>query len=211
MTGRTPRHRPPQGSDQRALSPLERRNRRRRRSTPVIALIGLLGALLFAGSLLLFIALLSSVSKHAGPFASRPTVIEVVDGDTIDLRIGYARQRVRLLGIDTPETKDPRRPVQCFGREASDHTKHLLPPGTIVRLELDLEEHDAYDRLLAYVWRAEDGLFVNLDLVTGGYADVLSIAPNTAHADEFRAAMTTAKSSSKGLWSTCGGPGKPAS
>jgi micrococcal nuclease len=101
--------------------------------------------------------------------------------------------------------------VQCFGREASKHTDELLPPGTIVRLEHDIEKHDAYNRLLAYVWRASDGLFVNLDLVTGGYADILSIAPNTAHADELRAAMTAAKATPVGLWATCGGPDKPAS
>lgn len=196
----------------RVPSTLERSNRRRRRSAKVVAVIGLLGAVLFIGSLSLFLVLLNAVARHGStPYANEPTVIDVIDGDTIDVRIGYKRQRVRLLGIDTPETKDPRKPVQCFGREASDHTKHLLPRGTIVRLELDLEEHDVYDRLLAYVWRASDGVFVNLELVSGGYADILSIAPNTAHADEFRAAMQSAKSAPIGLWATCGGPGKPAS
>ena len=146
--------------------------------------------------------------KAVNPLINLPYV---VDGDTIDVRIGYKRQRIRILGIDTPETKDPRKPVQCFGREASNHTAQLLPPGTIVRLERDIEEHDAYNRLLVYVWRASDGLFINLDLVAGGYADILSIAPNTAHADEFRAAMNAAKTAPRGLWATCGGPGKPAS
>ena len=73
-------------------------------------------------------------------------------------------ERVRLIGIDTPETVDPRKPVQCFGKEASDHTKALLPAGTAVRLERDAEARDRYDRLLAYVYRASDGLFVNLEL-----------------------------------------------
>ncbi len=186
--------------------------RRRRRPSIVIGLIGLMGAVLFAGSLVLFVAVLGSVARHATtPFAAEPTVIEVIDGDTIDVRIGYRRQRVRLLGIDTPETKDPRKPVQCFGRDASAHTADLLPPGTVVRLELDLEEHDAYDRLLAYVWRASDGHFINLDLLEGGFADILSIAPNTAHADEFRAAMITARAAPVGLWAACGGTGRPAS
>ena len=178
----------------------------------VVAVIGASGALLFMGSLLLFFVLLSSVAQNNNaPYAAEPTVIDVIDGDTIDVRIGYLRQRVRLLGIDTPETKDPRKPVQCYGHEASEHTAALLPRGTIVRLERDLEEHDAYNRLLAYVWRASDGAFINLELVTGGYADILSISPNTAHADEFRAAMLSAKSAGRGLWGQCGGPGKPAS
>ena len=197
---------------QRAQSKIERHNARRRQSARVIALIGLLGAVLFIGSLLLFVLLLNTVARNSStPYAAEPTVIETVDGDTIDVRIGYKRQRIRLLGIDTPETKDPRKPVQCFGREASKRTDELLPPGTIVRLEHDIEKHDVYNRLLAYVWRASDGLFVNLDLVAGGYADILSIAPNTAHADELRAAMTAAKATPVGLWATCGGPDKPAS
>ena len=196
----------------RRRSPLEKHNQRRRRSAGVVTLIGALGLVLFLGALGLFVVVLSSVAQHhARPYAAEPTVIDVIDGDTIDLRIGYKRERVRLLGIDTPETKDPRKPVQCFGHEASDRTAQLLPEGTIVRLELDLEERDAFHRLLAYVWRASDGLFINLDLVTQGYADILSIAPNTGHADELRAAMTAAKSAARGLWSACGGPGQPAS
>ena len=196
----------------RVPSKLERHNARRRQSAGLIALIGLLGAVLFIGSLSLFVLILNTVARNsATPYAAEPTVIETIDGDTIDVRIGYKRQRIRLLGIDTPETKDPRKPVQCFGREASERTDELLPPGTIVRLEHDIEKHDAYNRLLAYVWRASDGLFVNLDLVAGGYADILSIPPNTAHADAFRAAMTAAKATPVGLWATCGGPDKPAS
>lgn len=196
----------------RVPSKLERHNARRRQSAGLIALIGLLGALLFVGSLSLFVLILNTVARNSStPYAAEPTVIETIDGDTIDVRIGYKRQRIRLLGIDTPETKDPRKPVQCFGREASERTDELLPPGTIVRLGHDIEKHDAYNRLLAYVWRASDGLFVNLDLIAGGYADILSIPPNTAHADEFRAAMTAAKATPVGLWATCGGPDKPAS
>jgi micrococcal nuclease len=197
---------------QRVPSKRERTNARQRNSAGTIALIGSLGALLFIGSMTLFVFVLTNVAQHSStPFAAEPTVIDVIDGDTIDVRIGYKRQRVRLLGIDTPETKDPRKPVQCFGREASEHTAQLLPRGTIVRLEHDLEERDVYNRLLAYVWRSSDSLFVNLDLVAQGYANILSIAPNTAHADELRAAMTEAKTAPRGLWATCGGPGKPAS
>jgi len=196
----------------RTRSKLERSNARRRRSASVIALIGAMGVLLFLGSMTFFVFVLNTVARNsASPYAAEPTVIDVIDGDTIDVRIGYKRQRVRLLGIDTPETKDPRKPVQCFGREASDHTKHLLPRGTIVRLELDTEERDVYNRLLAYVWRASDEQFINLDLVATGHADILSIPPNTAHADELRAAMNEAKAAPLGLWAACGGPGKPAS
>jgi len=192
-------------------SPLERANRRRRKSALVVGCLGIAGLALFASSLSVFLVLLTSVARtSAVPFAAEPTVIDVIDGDTIDVRIGYDTERLRLLGIDTPETKDPRKPVQCFGREASEFTKRLLPKGTIVRLEQDLELRDSFGRLLAYVWRSSDGMFVNRELVAQGFADVLSIAPNTAHADEFRLALLGAKSTPIGLWAACGGPDKPA-
>ena len=160
------------------------------------------------------VALLAGCDQHRRPTASGPpgtaTVMHDIDGDTIDVRLGGRTERVRLLGIDTPETKDPRRPVQCFGKEASDHTAELLPKGTVVRLERDVEARDRYGRLLAYVFRAGDGLFVNLDLVSGGFASVYTFPPNVAHADELRAAAARARTAGAGLWGRCGGPGKPA-
>ncbi len=174
------------------------------RSPIFVAWCGVAGCILFTGSLLLFITILSvAADRSAHPFAEEPTVITVIDGDTIDVRVGYERHRIRLLGIDTPETKDPRKPVQCFGPEATRFTKSLLPTGTTVRLEFDLEQHDAFHRLLAYVWRVDDGTFINDELVRQGYATTLSIAPNTAHADEFRQSLLSAKQASRGRWSAC--------
>jgi micrococcal nuclease len=122
----------------------------------------------------------------------------VVDGDTVKLSDG---RRVRLIGIDTPETVDPRRPVECLGAEASAHATKLLPPGTRVRLEFDVERFDRYERTLAYVYRLDDGLFVNLDLVRQGFADQLTVPPNVARVDQFAEAVATARSESLGLWS----------
>lgn len=145
-------------------------------------------------------------ASGAGPFAAVPTVTKVIDGDTIDVRIGRQVRRIRLIGIDTPETKDPRKAVQCFGKEASARTAALLPPGTEVRLERDVEETDVYDRTLAYVYRASDGLFVNLSLVAEGLADTLRIAPNTAHAAAFAEAAARARNQQLGLWKACDRP-----
>jgi micrococcal nuclease len=141
---------------------------------------------------------------------STPRVREVVDGDTIVVRLRGSDETVRLLGIDTPETKDPRKPVQCFGEEASRRTAELLPVGTAVRLVGDVEDRDRYDRLLAYVYRADDDLFVNLELVRGGHADVLTYPPNVAHTIELTAAVAEARREQRGLWKACGGPGRPA-
>jgi micrococcal nuclease len=127
-------------------------------------------------------------------------VERVVDGDTVIVSGG---RHVRLIGVDTPETKDPRRPVGCFGAEASRFTASLLPSGTAVRLVGDLEQDDQYGRLLAYVYRRADGLFVNAELVRRGYAAVLTIPPNLAHSDEFVALAAEARVAGRGLWSAC--------
>ncbi len=138
-----------------------------------------------------------------GAEAGSAKVVRVVDGDTIVVLLDGAEERVRLLGIDTPESVDPRSPVDCFGKEAAAHTASLLPPGTPVRLVRDVEARDRYDRLLAYVYRADDGTFVNLRLVEEGYAAVLTYPPNVAHADEFVAAAGKAREAGRGLWSAC--------
>jgi micrococcal nuclease len=135
--------------------------------------------------------------------AGEAVVKRVVDGDTIIVHVRGRDERVRLIGIDTPETVDPRKPVQCYGKEASDHTKSLLPPGTAVRLERDVEPRDKYDRLLAYVYRASDGLFVNLELARDGYAQLLTIPPNVTYVDQLRAAVADARRAGRGLWSSC--------
>jgi len=131
------------------------------------------------------------------PAGQDRSVERVVDGDTIVVDGG---ERVRLIGVNTPETKDPRRGVQCFGHEASAHTESLLPPGTAVRLVGDVDPRDRYGRTLAYVYRSDDGLFVNADLVAGGFAQVMTVPPNVAHADEFLALQQHARDASRGLW-----------
>ena len=110
---------------------------------------------------------------------------------------------MRLLGIDTPETVDPDRPVECFGPEASALTAELLPDGTEVQLERDDEGRDHFGRLLAYVFRADDDTFVNEALLAEGYAEVLVIEPNGAYADRLRQAESSARASGAGLWGSC--------
>lgn len=135
-------------------------------------------------------------------------VVGIVDGDTIDVVLaataGGSRQRVRLIGIDTPETKRPGEPVECFGPEATAFITALLPAGTPVRLERDVEGRDAYGRLLAYVRRGADGLFVNEAIVRSGHARLLSIEPNVAHRAVFAAATRDAQRAALGLWAACG-------
>jgi micrococcal nuclease len=137
---------------------------------------------------------------------SLATVARVVDGDTVIVRAGTRSFDVRLLGIDTPETVDPHRPVGCYGEEASAYTKRLLT-GQRVRLVYDRQLHDVYGRWLAYIYLERPGrpdLFVNGRLVSAGYARTLSIPPNTAHATELSALEREAALAGRGLWSACG-------
>jgi micrococcal nuclease len=130
------------------------------------------------------------------------TVTRVVDGDTVHVRIDGSDERVRYIGVDTPETVKPNTPVQCFGEAASHYNRRLIA-GQAVRLRFDAERHDRYGRLLAYVYRARDGLFVNAALVRGGYATTLTIAPNTVHAAQFAALERRARGHRRGLWRRC--------
>lgn len=151
----------------------------------------------------------ASSRPPAGP-ASEGTVVRIVDGDTVVVRLDGGDETIRLIGIDTPETKKPNTPVECFGREATAHLQELLPKGTAVRVEPDVEARDRYDRLLAYLYRVDDGRFVNLAMVADGFANQLTVPPNVAHEPEFRAAVREARDANRGLWGACPTPHSPA-
>jgi micrococcal nuclease len=146
----------------------------------------------------------SAAARPDGP-PGTATVVRPVDGDTVIVRVAGTEERVRLIGIDTPESVSRQRPVECYGPEAKHRTAELLPAGTVVRLERDVEARDAYDRLLAYVTRVDDGVLVNLLLVSEGYADADPFPPNTAHQAEIARAQAEARSGRRGLWPACGG------
>ena len=137
----------------------------------------------------------------------RATVTGVVDGDTIDVEIAGRTERVRLIGIDTPETKKPDSPVECYGPEASAFTASLLPIGTEVLIERDIVGRDDYGRLLGYVHLVDaDGrttTFANLEIVEQGYAGPLTIEPNSTFARDFAAAARRAERADLGMWAAC--------
>lgn len=138
---------------------------------------------------------------HTGRVRGR--VSRVIDGDTVVVRIAGRNETIRLIGVNTPETHHPTKPVECFGPEASAHTAALLPSGTDVWVERDVESRDRYGRLLGYVHRSADDLFVNLDLVAGGWAVPYPFPPNTTFESRFAEAATAARASSLGLWGRC--------
>jgi micrococcal nuclease len=134
-------------------------------------------------------------------------VLKVVDGDTIKINIDGKTETIRLIGMDTPETVDPRKPVQCFGKEASDKGKELLS-GQKVRIETDPTQgdRDRYNRLLAYVYR-DDGLFYNKYMIENGYAYEYTYNTPYEYQTEFKKAQDYAMNNNLGLWSpnTCNG------
>ncbi len=129
-------------------------------------------------------------------------VVKVVDGDTIGVLVGGRHEKVRYIGVDTPETHHPTKPVQCFGVKASAFNARLVG-GERVRLVRDVEARDRFGRLLAYVYRARDGLFVNAELARLGYARPLTIAPDVRYAARFAALARAARSGRRGLWAAC--------
>ena len=136
-------------------------------------------------------------------------VVYIYDGDTIKLANG---ERVRFLGIDTPESSENKKlfrdaqrsgqdvqEILAMGHVAAEYTRSLLK-GRRVRLEFDIEKRDKYGRLLAYIYRVDDGLFVNEDVIKNGYAYPMTIPPNIRYAERFRKLFREAQKAKRGLW-----------
>lgn len=145
----------------------------------------------------------ASPTRTAGPNAALPAgltpakVTRVVDGDTIEVEIAGQEYTLRYIGINTPETVDPRRPVECFGHEASDFNKQLVL-GAAVGLEEDVSETDQFGRLLRYVWLDDE--MVNATLVREGYAQASAYPPDVKYEDLFSTLQAEAAASGRGLW-----------
>jgi micrococcal nuclease len=126
-------------------------------------------------------------------------VVEVTDGDTIEVSLDGEVEDVRYIGIDTPEV-DPNIGVECFGSDASELNRELVE-GERVRLVFDAERRDRYDRLLAYIYVGDT--FVNAELVRRGYARTLTIEPNDTFAERFARLAQEAANAGRGLWGAC--------
>jgi micrococcal nuclease len=163
---------------------------------------------MLAGLALASLACTPAEPDEAAPITSA-TVTRVVDGDTVVLAVGGTDERVRLIGVDAPESVAPNVPQQCFGAEAAAALGELLATGTEVRVVRDAEARDRYDRLLLYLYRSADDLFVNRWLVEAGFADAISYEPNVAHEAELNQAKATAVAGGIGLWGQCDGPDQP--
>ncbi len=124
-------------------------------------------------------------------------VIRIIDGDTIEIEGG---QKVRYIGIDTPETVHPSKPVECFGIEASNKNKELVE-GKKIKLEKDVSETDQYGRLLRYVWIGD--IFINDYLIRQGYAYASTYPPDVKYSEQFLQAQQEAKENNRGLWAGC--------
>ncbi|MFA9288715.1 MAG: thermonuclease family protein [Weeksellaceae bacterium] len=131
-------------------------------------------------------------------------VAKVTDGDTIELESG---EKVRYIGVDTPETKHPKKSVQCFGQEASLENK-VLVEGKTIYMEKDVSETDRYGRLLRYIYipnpeATQEAIFLNEYLVEQGFARVITYPPDVKYHSILKDAETEARENERGLWSKC--------
>jgi len=147
-------------------------------------------------------SVLAGDGRSGGGAGEEARVVKVVDGDTIHVLVDGRLEKLRYIGVDTPETKHPTKGVQCYGPAASAFNERLVG-GERVRIERDVEQRDRYGRLLAYVYRERDGLFVNAELARLGYAQPLTIAPDVRHSERFVALAREARQAGRGLWGAC--------
>ncbi len=156
-----------------------------------------------------FILSLLSSSLHAQELS---IVIKIIDGNTLWVQYGRQREIVRLIGIDTPESrvnkkakKDAKRSGQdikiitSMGQRATKYVSSLVKPGDKVTIEFDVEQRDRYDRLLGYVYLS-NGKMLNEEIVKAGYANVMTIPPNVKYQDRFLRAYKQARERKRGLW-----------
>ncbi len=170
----------------------------------------------------LIVALFSSFGLNAQAefipliSARTPVLTYVVDGDTIAVQIERSIEKVRLIGIDTPESRRndranlqaerSRRDVKTIiqmGKQAKETLKGLLPKGTELRIEYDVQKRDKYGRLLAYVY-TKDNTMINEEMVRLGYAQLLTIPPNVRYVERFRKALAKSQNERRGLWASGG-------
>ena len=154
-------------------------------------------ATLRRAALLAVVVGIAAVAVATDAAALEVAVIRVVDGDTIHVRLGERVEKVRYIGVNTPELHHPTRGEEPGGREAADVNRRLVA-GQRVRLELDVQARDRYGRLLAYVWVGS--VMVNAELVRLGYAQAMTIPPNVRHQQRFVALAREAREAGRGLW-----------
>ena len=175
-------------------------NRYKSKNLPLLGLI-ILFALVVV--LILFIVKKSNGNTHDNPSNLETFYVsEVIDGDTIRISTGGSEQKVRLIGVDTPETKNPSKPVECYGPEASAYLSSRLT-GRYVSLEADQSQGDAdaYGRLLRFVWL--DGENINLSIIKGGFGREYTFNLPYKYQRNFLEAENSAKSTHSGLWGAC--------
>lgn len=145
-----------------------------------------------------------------------PVVTYIIDGDTIAVQIGRTIEKVRLIGIDTPESRrNERANLQAergkrdvkaiiqMGKQAKEALKGLAPKGTELRIEYDVQRRDKYGRLLAYLY-TKDNTMINEEMLRLGYAQLLTIPPNVRYVERFRKVLTKSRDDKRGLWASGG-------
>lgn len=140
------------------------------------------------------------------------TIVKIIDGDTYKVSYNGKTENIRLIGIDTPESranskakKDAKKTgvnvkaITTLGKQATQYIKSLIEPGDQIKIEFDVQERDRYGRILGYVY-LEDGTFLNEKIIREGYAQVMTVPPNVKYQDKFLIAQQEARDNNRGLW-----------
>lgn len=155
-------------------------------------------------SLIIIVTLTSRILKKSDSaenlLSGTAIIRHIIDGDTIVVGYEGRDEKIRLIGINTPEIHHPTKGVEPYGYEAKRFVEGILKPGDRVKLEFDIQSRDKYGRLLAYVYLS-DGRFLNALLVENGYAQVMTIPPNVKYQDLFLELQRDARENKRGLWS----------
>lgn len=175
---------------------------RRRRSSATTILLAMVAVFIYVGQQHDWFASATDAAVQSQP--GQYKVVRFSDGDTISVSMGGKTETIRFIGVDTPETHDPRKPVQCYGPAASAFTKNTITAvGSTVRLAADPQntDRDRYNRLLRYVY-LPDGTLFNEKLIQEGYGFYYPYFP-FSKSSEFAAAEKSAQAANKGLWGNC--------
>jgi micrococcal nuclease len=158
--------------------------------------------------------LIGSTCAKALPSREPVSIVQVIDGDTVVVQRGTKREHLRLIGIDTPESRPNRRAerqshdrgidqrqIIQYGHQAANYTRSLLPKRSTVFIEYDVDNRDHYQRLLGYLW-LPNGKMVNQEIVRAGYAYLLTVPPNVRYREQLAKAFSEARKNQRGLWSS---------
>jgi micrococcal nuclease len=166
----------------------------------------------YIGFFIIILVTFVSCNKNNEVTENTATIVKIIDGDTYKINYNGKTESVRLIGIDTPESRanqkakrdakksgESLKQITALGKQATQYVKSIINPGDEVKIELDVQERDKYGRILGYVY-LKNGTLLNEKIIRDGYAQVMTVPPNVKYQEKFLAAQQEARNNNRGLW-----------